>query len=163
MRASKWTGRATYTADQQIPGLVHAVLVTSTIAKGRIASLDTTAAERVPGTLAVLSHKSRLRLAKDPTQVDPSSPADRALQVLQDDRVFYGNQPIAVAIAETLEAAFDAASRVVVRYQTEKASVTLPSGDGDSYIPKKMGGAGDSAKSQLRGDPQVDGAFGVSH
>jgi len=150
----KVTGRATYTADQNIPGLVHAVLVTSTIAKGRIASLDTTAAERVPGTLAVLSHESRLRLSKDPTQVDPSAPADRALQVLQDERIFYGNQPVAVAIAETLEAAFDAAARVVVRYQAQKPSVILPSGEGDSYIPKKMGGAGDPVKSQ-RGDPQT--------
>src|SRR5947207_8423380 len=93
----KVTGRATYTADQQIPGVAYGVLVTSAIAKGRIASIDTGAAERVPGTLAVLTHKSGLKLAKDPMQVDPGSPADRALQLLQDDRIFYGNQPIAIA------------------------------------------------------------------
>ena len=82
----KVTGRATYTADQNIPNLAFGVLVASAIAKGRIASIDTAAAERVPGTLAVLTHKSGLKLAKDPSQVDPGSPADRSLQLLQDDR-----------------------------------------------------------------------------
>src|SRR5438045_1732475 len=104
----KVTGRATYTADQKIPGLTFGVLVTSAIAKGRIAAIDTAAAERVDGTLAVLTHKSRLKLAKDPSKVDPGSPADRALQLLQDDRIFYDNQPIAIAVATTLEAAFEA-------------------------------------------------------
>ncbi len=146
----KVTGRATYTADQNIPGIAHAVLVTSSIAKGHIASIDTTAAERVPGTLAVLSYKSHLPLAQDPMKRDPSSPADRALQVFQDDRVYYGNQPIAVAVAETLEAAFEAADRVVVRYQALTPSIALNAND--SYIPKKMGGAGDPAQSR-RGDP----------
>ncbi len=62
-----------------------------------------------PESLAILTHKSGMKLAKDPTTVDPSQPADRALQLLQDERVFYGNQPIAVAVAETLEAASEAA------------------------------------------------------
>ena len=93
------------------------MLVTSAIAKGRIASIDTATAERVPGTLAVLTYKDRLPLAKDPMQIDPSSPADRALQLLQDDRIYYSNQPIAVTVAETLEAAFEAAERVAVRYE----------------------------------------------
>jgi len=149
----KVTGRATYTADQNIPGLVFGVLVTSAIAKGRIASIDTRAAERAPGTLTVLTHKSGLKLAKDPTQVDPASPADRALQLLQDDRIFYGNQPIAIAVAETLEAAFDAADRVAVRYAPEKPSVTLDAGLASAYVPKKIGGAGDPAESR-RGDLQ---------
>ena len=149
----KVTGRASYSADQNIEGLTHAVLITSAIAKGRIASIDTTAAEKVPGTLAVLTHKNRIALAKDPTAVDPSSPADRALQVLRDDRIFHGNQPIGVVVAETLEAAFEAAERVVVRYAAEKPSVTLAGAEGQSYVPKKMGGAGDSATSK-RGDPQ---------
>ena len=148
----KVTGRATYTADHNLPGLTHAVLVTSAIAKGRIASIDTIAAEHVPGSLAVLTHKNRPKLAIDPAKVDPSSPADRALQVLQDDRVYYGNQPVAVAVAETLEAAFEAAARVVVRYEAEQPSVTLGVGTENSYIPAKMGGAGDKATSQ-RGDP----------
>ena len=73
----KVTGKATYTADQNIPNLAYAVLVTSAIAKGTIASMDTRAAEREPGVLAVLTHKDKPRLAKDPTEVAAGSPADR--------------------------------------------------------------------------------------
>jgi xanthine dehydrogenase YagR molybdenum-binding subunit len=147
----KVTGKATYTADWNIPGLTHAVLKVSAIASGRIASIDTTAASRVPGVLAVLTHKDGIKLAKDPGVVDPSSPADRALQVLQDDRVFYGNQPIAVAVAETFEAACEAADRIVVRYEERQPSITFESGLASAYIPKKAGGAGDPGESH-RGD-----------
>jgi xanthine dehydrogenase YagR molybdenum-binding subunit len=149
----KVTGQAVYTADWNIPGIAHAVLVTSTIATGRIVSIDTAAAERVPGVLAVLTHEDKPKLAKDPMKVDPSSPADRALTLLQDDRVYYGNQPIAVAIADTFEAAWEAADRVVVRYEERKPSVSFESGLANgSWVPKKAGGAGDPGQSR-RGDP----------
>src|ERR1700733_11395748 len=147
----KVTGKATYTADQKIPNLAHAILLTSTIAKGRIPSIDTGAAERVPGVLAIITHKTRIRLAKDPMKVDPGSPADRALQVFQDDRVYYGNQPIAVAVAETLEAAREAAARVKVGYAEEAPAVRLDQGLANAYIPEKAGGAGDPGQSH-RGD-----------
>src|SRR5689334_20303077 len=98
----KVTGKAVYTADHHIPNLTYGVLVTSAIARGRIASLDPAGADRLPGVLAILSHRTRMKLAKDPAVVDPSSPADRALQLFQDDRVYYGNQPVALAVAETL-------------------------------------------------------------
>ncbi len=147
----KVTGTATYSADFKAPHLAHAVLVTSGIAKGRIVSIDTQAAEREPGVLAVLTHRDKLRLAKDPTVVTPGEPADRALQLLQDDRVLYSNQPIAVAVAETFEAAFEAARLVRVRYAAEKPSVAMDEGLPNAYTPKKVGGAGDSGESS-RGD-----------
>ena len=150
----KVTGAATYTADWNIPGVAHAVLKVSAIAAGRIASIDTSAASRVPGVLAVLTHKDRIKLAKDPAAVDPSSPADRALQVLQDDRIFYGNQPIAVAVAETFEAACEAADRIVVRYEEKQPSISFESGLANSYVPKKAGGAGDPGESK-RGDAKL--------
>jgi xanthine dehydrogenase YagR molybdenum-binding subunit len=149
----KVTGRAKYTADWNVPDLCYAVLVTSTIAAGRILSIDTEAADRIHGVLAVLTYKDRIKLAQDPGKVDPSSPADRALQVLQDDRVYYGNQPVAVAIAETFEAACEAADKVAIHYQAKKPSVSIDSGlSAGSYIPKKAGGAGDPGQSH-RGDP----------
>jgi xanthine dehydrogenase YagR molybdenum-binding subunit len=102
----------------------------------------------------VLTHKSGLKLAKDPTQVDAKSPADRALQLLQDDRIFYGNQPIALAVATTFESATEAADSIVVHYEAQKPSVTLDSGRTTAYVPAKMGGAGDPAES-LRGTPEA--------
>jgi xanthine dehydrogenase YagR molybdenum-binding subunit len=152
----KVTGKATYTADHYIPNLVHGVLVTSTIAKGRILSIDTRAAEKVPGVLAVLTHKDKLKLAKDPSQVSPSSPADRAIQLLQDDRVLYSNQPIGIAVAETFEAALEAARLVTARYAEQSPSIRLDQGLPNAYVPKKAGGAGDPGKSS-RGD--FDGAI----
>jgi xanthine dehydrogenase YagR molybdenum-binding subunit len=143
----KVTGRALYTADQSVPNLAHAVLTTSAIAKGRITSLDTSAAEKVPGMIAVLTHRDKLKLAKDPSKTDPSSPADRALQLLQDDRILYGNQPIAVSVAETFEAAAEAARLVTAQYAMEAPSIRLEQGLPHAYIPKKVGGAGDPGTS----------------
>lgn len=147
----KVTGKATYTADQNIPNLAYGVLVTSAIAKGRITSIDTRAAQRQPGVLAILTHKDKLKLAKDPTEVAAGSPADRALQLLQDDRIVYSNQPIAIAIAETFEAASEAAGLVTARYAVERPSVRMDEGLPNAYTPKKAGGAGDPGESS-RGD-----------
>jgi xanthine dehydrogenase YagR molybdenum-binding subunit len=73
-----------------------------------------------------------------------------AYRLLQDDRIFYVNQP--VAVAETLEAAVEAVERVVVRYEVRKPSISLAAGQENSYVPKKVGGARDPATSH-RGDP----------
>jgi xanthine dehydrogenase YagR molybdenum-binding subunit len=75
------------------------------------------------------------------------------LQVLQTDRIYYGGQPIALAVAETLEAAQEAASHVIVRYEEQKPTVTLAGRKGESYVPEKAGGAGDPGTSN-RGDTQ---------
>jgi CO/xanthine dehydrogenase Mo-binding subunit len=78
--------------------------------------------------------------------------------VLQNDRIFYGNQPIAIAVAETLEAAFESADRVSVHYQAQKPSVTLPAAGSNAYVPKKMGGAGDPVSAAAR----IGATFGGS-
>jgi xanthine dehydrogenase YagR molybdenum-binding subunit len=143
----KVTGMATYSAEHRIDNVAYAVLLTSSIAKGRIAAIDTIAAKRARGVLAVLTHQDHLKLAMSPMQVNAGSPADRALQLLQDDRVYYANQPVAIAIAETLESAQEAAGLVKIRYAAEKPSVTLDRPLSDFYTPKKMGGAGDPPQS----------------
>jgi xanthine dehydrogenase YagR molybdenum-binding subunit len=150
----KVSGTALYTADQRVPGVAHAVMVMSSIATGRIISIDTAGAEKVPGVLAVLSHKDGLKLAADPKKTNPANPADRSLQVLQDDRVYYSNQPIAVAVAESFEAACEAADRVRVQYESQAPSIRLDAAN--SFVPEKAGGGGDPGQS-LRGDP--DKAF----
>jgi xanthine dehydrogenase YagR molybdenum-binding subunit len=150
----KVTGKATYTAEHKIEHLAYAVMVTSTIAKGRITTIDTAAAKRVPGVLAVLTHQDRLKLAKSPKEIQAGSPADRVLQLLQDDQVVYGNQPVALAVAETLEAAQEAASLVRVRYAAAAPSVTFNRDLSSAYAPAKMSGAGDPSHSS-RGDLQA--------
>jgi xanthine dehydrogenase YagR molybdenum-binding subunit len=155
----KVSGRATYTAEFNIPNVAHGVLHMSTIAKGRITGMDISAASRVPGVLAIMNHQSPdkfRRLAGDPMSAPPS-PVARRLQLFQDDRVYYANQPIAMAIAETLEAAEEAAALIKVDYAAEKPSITYEQGMPVSYIPQKIGGAGDPAQTN-RGN--VDQALG---
>jgi len=57
----KVTGRATYAAEFDVPGQAHGAIVRSTIANGRIASIDSTAAERAPGVITVLTHRNAPR------------------------------------------------------------------------------------------------------
>jgi xanthine dehydrogenase YagR molybdenum-binding subunit len=149
----KVTGQAVYTADWQIPDMAHAVLLTSRVAAGRIASIDTQAARQVSGVIAVLTHEDRLPLAQDPSKVRQGEPSDRALQLLQDDRVLYAGQPVAIAIGETLEAANEAAAKIVVHYEARQPSITFADALRRSYVPEKAGGGKDPGE-KARGDFQ---------
>lgn len=147
----KVTGRATYTADHKIPNVAHGVLVVSPIAKGHITSVDTSAAEHVPGILAVLTHLHPPKVAKSPAEVEAGSPADRALQLLQDNRILYAGQPVAVVVAETLHAGFEAANLVHLSYAVDPCSVVLDRRMANAFVPEKAGGGGDPGESS-RGD-----------
>ena len=117
----KVTGGATYAAEFDVPGHAHGATVRSTVAKGRIASIDTAAAERAPGVVVVLTHRNAPKLAyrAHKALVDPN--VGERLHVLQDDRVSHQGQPIALVIADTLEQAIHAATLVRVSYAPENA------------------------------------------
>jgi xanthine dehydrogenase YagR molybdenum-binding subunit len=121
----KVTGAAAYAAEFIVPGHAHAAIVRSTIANGRIATIDSTLAERAPGVIAVLSHRNSPRLAYRPHKgvVDPI--VGERLHVLQNDRVNHQGQPIALVIAETLEQAHHAASLVRITYAREDATTDI--------------------------------------
>ena len=95
----------------------------STIGKGRIRSLDATAAEKMPGVLLVLhhgNHGERLS-AHFPRQQDGSMAETRA--PFEDDKIYYWGQYVAVVVAETLEQARAAANAVHVEYDAEAPDV----------------------------------------
>ena len=115
----KVTGAATYAAEFDQPGQAYGVIVRSTVANGRIASMDSTAAQRASGVLAVLTHRNAPRLAYRPHKGLPDPATGERLHVLQDDRVNHQGQPIALVIAETLEQANHAATLVRVTYADE--------------------------------------------
>src|SRR4051794_25838559 len=71
---AKVTGKATYSAEYKQQGIVYGFLVGSTIAKGRIKSMDTKTAERAPGVLAVLTHQNAPKLPGYETGKDPGKP-----------------------------------------------------------------------------------------
>ncbi|MER5443538.1 xanthine dehydrogenase family protein molybdopterin-binding subunit [Streptomyces sp. NPDC002790] len=120
----KVTGQAKYAADHEPKGVVHAVVVDADIARGRITGIDTRAAEALPGVLKVMHHGNAPEL---PYRDNPGSlnlPGNR-LRVFQDTEVRFHGQPVAVAVATTLEAAQHAASLVKVTYQTEESVTDL--------------------------------------
>ena len=121
----KVTGSATYAAEFDVPGLAHAVIVRSAIASGRIASIDSTAAERAPGVIAVVTHRNAPRLAYRPHKGLPDAAVGERLHVLQDDRANHQGQPIVLVVANTLERAVHAAALVRVTYASEMASTDL--------------------------------------
>ncbi len=121
----KVTGGAAYAAEFIVPAHAHAAIVRSTVAKGRIAGIDSDAAERAPGVISVLTHRNAPRLAYRPHKAAVDPEVGERLHVLQDDRVNHQGQPVAVVIAETFEQAIDAAHRVRVTYAAETATTDI--------------------------------------
>ncbi len=115
---AKVTGGARYAAEFHPDGLAYAATHDSTVPAGRIAAIDTAAAERAPGVLLVLTHINADRLpyqapAERPA-VDPV--AGEQLRVLQDAEVRFSGQPVALVVATTQAQALYAASLVRVTY-----------------------------------------------
>jgi xanthine dehydrogenase YagR molybdenum-binding subunit len=96
---AKVTGAARYSYEMSVPGAAYGVLVTSGVARGRIAAVDSAAAESARGVIAVITPRNALRL---PGKTH-GEPPDRVVQVLQDDRILFSNQPVAVVVADTFE------------------------------------------------------------
>src|SRR5919201_3366158 len=124
----KVTGAARYAYEYPVAGVTYVVPVQSAIARGRVVSIDTSAAQALPGVLAVLWHENAPRLAP------PRD--DQDLAVLQTDAVAYRGQFLAAVVAETLETARQAASMVAVRYEEQPHDVVLSADRGDLFTPE---------------------------
>jgi xanthine dehydrogenase YagR molybdenum-binding subunit len=136
----KITGAAKYAAEFRHDRLAHAVLVQSTIAKGRIAALDTAAARRAPGVITILSHETMPKL-----KGAPGGPKAKPLETgkmgedrlpFSDDVIHYAGQHVALVVADTLDHARHAASLVKVRYREEKPALTIAEAESTAYSPK---------------------------
>jgi xanthine dehydrogenase YagR molybdenum-binding subunit len=131
----KVTGHAQYAADRHLQNMLFAVLAVSSIARGRVTLLDIAAAKRHPGVVDVMTPAHKPRLA-----VDPDAKTDVftfRMELLQNDGVRYANQPIAVVIAETLEAATEGATLLAPKYMTLAPRVGLDASE--SFIPPAVG------------------------
>src|SRR6266576_657124 len=124
----KVTGAATYAYEYPVEGVTYVFPVQSTIAKGRVSSIDASAARALPGVIAVLSHENAPQLAP------PRD--DQDLAVFQSDAVAYRGQFVAAVVAETLETARQAASMVAVRYEEQPHDVVLRADRGDLFTPE---------------------------
>lgn len=135
--AVKVTGTATYSAEYLVPGLVHAVLVTSTIAKGSITAIESREAEAVPGVLAVISHLNAITVPGWPERKQPAErvPVGTALRVFYDPLIYFDGQPVAMVVAGTREQAVHAASLVRVTYQQETHQTHFEKNIGKAGVP----------------------------
>jgi len=119
----KVTGAARYTADIPIADVVHGVIAQSTIANGRTVSIDSTAAEQAPGVLAVFTHGNMPRMNPTPKPWSHLHPHGQSYLPLQDDKIFYADQPIALVVATTHDQAAYAGTLISVEYETQPAAV----------------------------------------
>ncbi|HEX2299312.1 MAG TPA: hypothetical protein VHH34_12510, partial [Pseudonocardiaceae bacterium] len=106
----KVTGGARYSSDNHVDRLAHGYLVLSTVGRGSIRSMDTGAAERSPGVIAVYTPFRSLPLSNTANPLAPS------WVPLQDTEVQHHGQAIGLVVAETFEQARDAAALVQVTY-----------------------------------------------
>ncbi|HZO92374.1 MAG TPA: xanthine dehydrogenase family protein molybdopterin-binding subunit [Candidatus Baltobacteraceae bacterium] len=125
----KVTGAAKYAFEYPVRDGSYLGITQSTIAKGRIAGIETDAVRAMPGVVAVVTHENAVRI---------DAPEDEALRVLQTDRVAYYGQVVAAVVAETLEIAHEAAAHIVVRYAQEPHDVVLSADRTDLYKPEKV-------------------------
>ncbi len=124
---AKATGSATFSAEYQVPDIAHAVLVHASIARGRIRRIETTRAETHPGVVAVLTHLNAPKLVPASSRTNlmdlSTMVVGSRVPYLNTDEVHYDGQPIAVVVADRLEAAQYAASLVEVDYDVLPANV----------------------------------------
>ncbi len=122
----KVTGGAKYFAEFDAPGMTYCVLVTATIAKGTITSIDTKKAENAPGVLAVFTH---LNMPAIPGWEAPPTGAlalgGQRYRILNSDKVLFNGQPIAMVVADTFERAQYAATLVNTTYSKQESQTDI--------------------------------------
>jgi xanthine dehydrogenase YagR molybdenum-binding subunit len=146
----KVTGRATYAFEYPAEHAGYLHLVQSTIAKGRVASIDAGSARLLPGVIAVITHENAPRIE--------ISDEDATLRVMQSDAVAYVGEIVAAVVAESSEVARHAAGLIAVTYEEHEHDVELSAGRPDLYAPEKVNAG--FATDTREGD--VDAAFAAA-
>src|SRR5712672_1192639 len=156
----KVTGRAQYASDYHFPGLLYAVPVEATIANGKVTKLDTAAAEKLPNVRAIFHRENIGKIFRSVPGQGFEGICDERRPPFEDDIVRYYGQYVALAVADTFEAAKAAADAIRVTYAKEKPNVEtdLKADDEPDEVPTTVGST-PRLQSQ-RGDP--DGAFATA-
>lgn len=162
----KVSGKARFAAEVQLPGLVFASLAYSTIAKGRIAELETGDAENAPGVILVMTHRNAPRLNQPKLfGTAPNAAAPSTLPIMQDDRVHWNGHPIALVLAETQEQADHAASLIRAQYEEAPTTTQLAAAMRHARHPDDIMGEeslleiGDAERELERADVMVDATY----
>lgn len=124
----KVTGKAAYSTDYPLKNMAYAVVFKSTIAAGKILSIDASQAQKAPGVLAVITHQNAPRL--------DVNGGIRGGALLQSPVIEFYGQHIGLVVAETFEQARHAARLVRVDYQPTDANVDFEKLAGSAVLPK---------------------------
>src|SRR5262245_17279792 len=134
---AKVTGQAKYAGEYNVPNLAYGVVVSSTIAKGRITKIDAAKELEMDSVLRMLTNDNVQHLtATDEDFHDEAAPPGSPFRPLQDDAIRFNGQPVAVVIAETFELARYAATLVRVEYAAEAHETDLKERRKHSRKPK---------------------------
>jgi xanthine dehydrogenase YagR molybdenum-binding subunit len=144
---AKVTGKAQYGADVALMHPVFAYLVTSSIAKGRIDGFDLTAAKQVRGLVDIVTHENAEKL-KDAKLFSNGGYTSSTIQPLKSAEIAQEGQIVAVVLAESFEAARQAAYAVKVNYTAAVPTTSFDS-PGTTSAPAK------GQLSQFKEDPKV--------
>ena len=138
----KVRGEARFAAEVPFEGLTYAALTYSTVARGRIATLDTTAAETAPGVVFVMTYRNAPRLAAPkPIMTAPQAAGSSDLPVMQDAEIHWNGQPIALVLATTQEAADHATSLIRATYELLPAHIAFDAEKTLAPLPENVLGA----------------------
>jgi len=171
---AKVTGDARYAAEYPAPDLLYGVVVSSTVAKGRIVAIDATEALAIEGVVEVMSHQNRPKVRSfDISYKDMTAPAGSPFRPFYDDKVIYSGQPVALVLAESFEAARRGAALVRIHYQEEAHDTRLEANLDKAYKPRPLKAGyeppppekGDAQKAWDAAPVKIDTAFyhGVEH
>lgn len=138
----KVTGAAEYATDYKIPNPAFAVIFKSEIAAGKITEIDTSAAEKASGVLAVITHKNAPKLNE--------KGGIRGGGLLQNENVEYFGQTIGVVVAETFEQARAATRLIKISYAKSEAKT-----DFDKLMQSAAKPKDQNTQDAIRGDVET--------
>ena len=127
--AAKATGAARYAADFGHGGTAYAALTLSALARGRITKVDTAAAEAVAGVQLVLTHRDLNQGLGDETFAMKGGHMQSSFMPLTSDEVHYAGQIVGLVVADTVEAAEQAARAINLDYAVQHASAAMDDPD----------------------------------
>jgi xanthine dehydrogenase YagR molybdenum-binding subunit len=164
----KVRGSARFGSDNNRPGTLHAALAAATICRGRIRSIDTSAARAVRGVRLVLTHEDLASELKPVQYLMAGGYAVNGRQPMLSPEIAWRGQPIALIVADTLEAASEAAAHVAASYETEQITSSIDAegtqiiAQADSPLPKPRYAdvaTGDPDSAFAEAPIQVDAVF----
>ncbi|MEV0457565.1 xanthine dehydrogenase family protein molybdopterin-binding subunit [Catellatospora methionotrophica] len=151
----KVTGTAPYASDVTLPGMLHAVVVTSTIAAGSIVKIDSSALLTLPGVRAVFTHENFPRLNPPPPVLFGEAP----VVPMQDARIAFHGQEVALVVADTPQEATEAARLLEITYAAEPPLLDPAAGQPETLALSPDTSRGDTDAGWAAADVRVGATY----